>query len=247
MIHLHLIFKNSPALSSHISPMLAIEHFLSQHLNNKSLLRKESNIEQLKTDLWLYLSLTLFVLRFAWLSYFKPPIWPQKATNSMVFTWPDLWPVCCIKSAWLYRKIYGNISHIWSQCQVFKCFLRYPNCHVATNVVSECRGSLQAFSLVKKHQHRSMAPIFWVASHCDAPGGKKNELPHHQNTVWIYGRFIILKPIPYTWLYISLSLSLSVWHWHVSVRPLGVPRMTRQCWTDATRHDYTCILLHSDV
>ena len=72
------------------------------------------------------------------------------------------------------RKIYGNISHIWSQCQVFKCFLRYPNCHVATNVViGKCRGSLQAFSLVKKHQHRSMAPIFWVASHCDAPGGKK--------------------------------------------------------------------------
>jgi len=23
------------------------------------------------------------------------------------------------------RKIYGNISHIWSQCQVFKGFLRY--------------------------------------------------------------------------------------------------------------------------
>ena len=31
----------------------------------------------------------------------------------------------------------------------------------------------------------------------------------------------------------SLSLSLSVRHWQVSVRPLGVPGLTQQCWTDA--------------
>ena len=54
--------------------------------------------------------------------------------------------------------------------------------------------------------------------------------------------YIILVEIS---LSLSLSLCLSVRHWQVSVRPLGVPGMTRHCWTDSSSEMFASIATSS--